>query len=303
MVSRRGATGLEGVLVIDKPGGLTSHDVVAAVRRATGEGRIGHAGTLDPAATGVLVILVGPYTRLEPYLSSATKSYEASIVFGSATDTDDAEGTEIARADVPPDVDDPVVARRTLASLVGIQMQRPPDFSAIKRDGVVAHRAARSGNPIWVEPRRVEIIDAQLVRIDAEVHTWVVSLTVSKGTYIRSIARDLGEELGTHAHLGSLRRTASGAIDVASAIPLDDAVAAGIAGTLADRFADPFAALGLPVIHAPANVIADGKALRNDAGYAEDSLVAIDVGGRLAAVYRASDDCLVADAVFPGVRS
>ncbi|MGB4592299.1 MAG: tRNA pseudouridine(55) synthase TruB [Coriobacteriia bacterium] len=303
MASRRGATPLEGVLVIDKPGGLTSHDVVAAVRRATGEGRVGHAGTLDPAATGVLIILVGPYTRLEPYLSSATKSYEAAIVFGSATDTDDADGTQVAHSDVPADVDDADRARRILASLIGMQLQRPPEYSAIKRGGVVAHRAARAGAPIWIEPRRVEIIDAQLARVDAEAHTWFVTLTVSKGTYIRSIARDLGETLGTHAHLGSLRRTASGGIDIASAIPLDDAVAAGVAGTLADRFADPFAALGLPVIHAQAQVIADGKALRNDGGYAEDSLVAIDVGGRLAAVYRASGDCFVADAVFPGIRS
>lgn len=302
MGSRRGATGLEGLLVIDKPQGLTSHDVVAAVRRATGEGRVGHAGTLDPAATGVLVVLVGPYTRLEPFLSAASKSYEATITFGTATDTDDAEGAVIASSEVPSDVQDPAVARNAVAALLGLHMQRPPTYSAIKRGGEVAHRAARAGTPIEIEPRPIEVLDAQLMAIDAEKHAWTVALTVSKGTYIRAIARDLGESLGTHAHLSGLRRTASGSIDIGAAVSLDDVVAAGVAGTLASRFADPFAALGLPVVHATPSIVTDGRPMNGGSMHPVGGLVAVEVDGRLAAIYRASGDTLVPEAVFPGGR-
>ncbi|MHB1340209.1 MAG: tRNA pseudouridine(55) synthase TruB [Coriobacteriia bacterium] len=300
MATRRGATDLEGVLVIDKPAGLTSHDVVAAVRRATGEGRVGHAGTLDPAATGVLVVLVGPYTRLEPFLSAASKSYEARITFGSATDTDDAEGEVIAESTVPSDVEDPASARNAVAALLGLHMQRPPTYSAIKRGGEVAHRAARAGAPLEIEPRPIEVLDAHLVALDAEKHTWTLALTVSKGTYIRAIARDVGESLGTHAHLSALRRTASGSLSVDAANSLDDVVTAGIAGTLRDRFADPFAALGLPVVHATRSIVTDGRPMNGGSLHPVGGLVAVEVDGRLAAIYRASGETFVPEAVFPG---
>src|SRR5512140_2878132 len=134
-MAKRGATDLAGILPVDKPAGMTSHDVVAQVRSATGEGRVGHAGTLDPMATGLLVVLVGPFTRLEPYLSQDEKSYLARIGFGTGTDTDDAEGTAVETAPVPECVLDPGFARSTLARVIGPSIQTPPAYSAIKVKG------------------------------------------------------------------------------------------------------------------------------------------------------------------------
>jgi len=194
---RRGATGLSGVLCIDKPQGPTSHDVVATVRRATGEGRVGHAGTLDPMATGLLVVLIGPATRLEPFLSSASKSYHATVRFGAETDTDDAEGSVTQTAAVPEAAFDPEVARAAVAELLGESSQMPPAYSAIKVDGTVAHRAARAGTPIELKPRLITVYEAALVDTDRVVSTWTVDVTVSKGTYVRALARDLGRGHGS----------------------------------------------------------------------------------------------------------
>ncbi|MRR11860.1 tRNA pseudouridine(55) synthase TruB, partial [bacterium] len=127
-MARRGATDLSGVLLVDKPAGMTSHDVVSVVRGATGERRVGHAGTLDPAATGLLVMLVGPATRLGSYLTAADKAYEARIVFGTATDTDDAEGEVLETALVPESLLDEAFARAALAALVGVHEQLPPAY-------------------------------------------------------------------------------------------------------------------------------------------------------------------------------
>ena len=244
--SRRGATGLSGVLVVDKPAGMTSHDVVAAVRRSTGERRIGHAGTLDPAATGVLVVLIGPATRLAPYLTAAEKSYLARIAFGTQTATDDAEGEPVRLAPVPDRLGEDAYAESVLEGLIGSHEQLPPVYSAIKRDGVTAYRAARAGAPLTLDPRSIEVIDARLVGIGREPDIcWDASFTVSKGTYLRSIARDLGHSLETVAHLGALRRTASGSLTLADAHPLDRVIAEG--ADLADLFIDPVHALDLPV--------------------------------------------------------
>ena len=184
--ARRGATGLSGILLVDKPEGMTSHDVVAIVRRATGEGRVGHAGTLDPAATGLLVVLVGPATRLEPYLSSATKSYEATIAFGAATDTDDADGVIVATSPVPENVRDPAYAQALLARFLGESEQVPPTYSAIKTAGKAAHRVARAGGEVVVQPRPIRVDEARLLGVDPATESWRVSFTVSKGTYIRA---------------------------------------------------------------------------------------------------------------------
>jgi tRNA pseudouridine55 synthase len=181
--ARRGATDLSGILVIDKPAGMTSHDVVNRVRRITGERRVGHAGTLDPMATGVLVALVGPATRLAPYLTSAQKTYEAHIVFGAETDTDDADGRVTVRSPVPDEVGDPFFAAATVASLVGAHQQVPPAYSAIKRDGVTAYQAARTGSALELDARTVEVADARLTGVEcAGKHAWDVAFAVSKGT-------------------------------------------------------------------------------------------------------------------------
>lgn len=293
----RKATGLEGVLPVDKPAGMTSHDVIAALRKATGERRIGHAGTLDPAATGLLVVLIGPYTRLEPYLSKSTKRYRATIRFGQATDTDDAQGRVIEEAPVPEGLFDAERAQAAIARLVGVHDQVPPAYSAIKRDGVTAHRAARAGAPLALEPRSVEVLDADLLGVSREERTWDLVLSVSAGTYVRAIARDLGRSLGTCAHLAALVRTASGALSLDDARSLNDCLNAASRGRLADLFADPFRALGLPVVDADASVVLTGR--RIPAPNGDDRLVSVRAGGRLAAIYRREGEWLVPAAVFP----
>lgn len=294
-MGRRGATGLAGILPVDKPGGMTSHDVVARIRRLTGEGRVGHAGTLDPMATGLLVILVGPYTRLEPYLSSAQKAYEARIAFGSATDTDDAEGSVVSTGTVSPAVLDTAFAAEALSKLVGASMQRPPAYSAIKVDGEVAHRAARAGAPLDLAERAIEVFSADLLNIDPDHATWDVAFRVSKGTYIRAIARDLGETVGVPAHLAGLRRTASGTLTINEAMALDEST------ELTSRFVDPVAALGLTAIEVDPTLIANGAALPRDiaSGVRDDTDVAIVCNGVLRAVYRTTVRQVIPRVVLP----
>ncbi len=304
--ARRGSTDLSGILVIDKPAGITSHDVVSAVRRASGESRVGHAGTLDPAATGVLVVLVGPATRLAPYLTAAVKSYDARIVFGASTDTDDADGAVVKEAAVPAICTDLDYASGVIAGLVGPGEQTPPAYSAIKRDGRVSHRVARAGGSVELEPRTFEVFDGSLSGIESGPPVvWDVRMTVSKGTYIRAIARDLGASVGSAAHLGALRRTASGAATLKYAHTLDEVVAATDPREL---FADPLHLLGLPVVdvdEATARRVADGVALT--APVLSDvcpgpELRAIVHCGSLLAIYRSDDTggTLIADVVLPG---
>lgn len=294
MRTRRGATALAGVLLVDKPGGMTSHDVVDALRRATGEHRVGHAGTLDPAATGLLVVLVGPYARLEPYLAAADKRYRATIAFGEATDTLDADGEVTATAAVPSGLFDSDVAGTLLATFVGRSEQVPPAYSAIKVDGRVAHRAARAGEEIELPPRAIEVRSARLVAADAETRTWDVELHVSKGTYVRSLARDVGERAGTVAHLRALRRTASGPLDVRRAHALAEVVTAAREARLDDLFTDPLEALSLPVVSSTPEYVANGRPLdpAPATGLPLDSLVAVTCDGELGAIYRHSGDAL-----------
>jgi len=304
MVSR-GASGLSGILLIDKPTGMTSHDVVAHVRRATGEKRVGHAGTLDPSATGLLVVLVGPATRLEPYLSSARKRYMATICFGSSTDTDDTEGTVVRTAEVPDSVFDPIHAEEVLSRFLGESEQMPPAYSAIKVGGVTAHRAARAGQALELKARPIEVLRASLVGVDSETRTWDVDFEVSKGTYIRALARDIGDSAGTAAHLCGLRRTASGALHVGQAVTLEAVSEAGPEGV--DRlFIDALAALGaMPVIEAPLDDIANGRSVPLPSGFESGTgqLFAVVCEHQLKAVYRAQADRLVPEVVLAtGIR-
>jgi len=305
MVARkRGATGLSGVLLVDKPAGFTSHDVVAKIRRATGEGRVGHAGTLDPMATGLLVVLVGPATRLEPYLSSAQKRYDAQITFGSATDTDDAAGEIVREAPVSAETADTDYARGVLEGLLGESLQQPPAYSAIKVGGTTAHRAARSGAPLELAKRPITVEAAELLSIESDPTRWDVAFIVSKGTYIRSLARDIGEAVGSAAHLSALRRTASGPLDLADAHSLDDVVAAAESGALGALWADPVAALGVPAMGVEPAAITDGRPLARtpDFELPVGTLVALTGTSPavLLALYRATRDRLVPEAVFPG---
>lgn len=195
-------------MLVDKPSGVTSHDCIAKLRKLTGVQRIGHAGTLDPLATGVLVVLVGSAARLSDTLSGHNKSYEATIAFGSSTSTDDSEGEVLSTCEVSPELFDEARITEIVRSLIGKHQQTPPQFSALKVEGQRAHALARKGESVALNAREIEVLSAEVQRIDKPSHSWTLSLKVSKGTYIRSIARDLGEQLGCGAHISALRRTA-----------------------------------------------------------------------------------------------
>ena len=301
MSALRGTTDLSGILLVDKPAGVTSHDVVNRVRRACGERRVGHAGTLDPMATGVLVVLVGPATRLAPYLTAAEKSYSARILFGAQTDTDDADGRVILTAPVPDEIGDPFFASGMVASLVGTHDQVPPAYCAIKRGGKVAYEVARKGESLELPARTVEVLVARLTGVELEPPAWDVELVVSKGTYIRALARDLGQALDTAAYLGTLCRTRSGALNLEQTASLEDIEAAVDVAAL---FVDPLAALDLPVAsvsEAGASAVACGNQLGAlELADAPDGPLSVARDGVLLAVYERKGATARALAVIPG---
>jgi tRNA pseudouridine55 synthase len=229
-----------GVLVVDKPPGMTSHDVVAHLRRLLGVRRVGHAGTLDPMATGVLVMLAGEATKLGPYLAAHRKRYLGRVAFGRATDTLDAEGRATAQADVPPWLVDEVAPsksrERLLAALATERERReqvPPAYSAIHVDGERSYDRARAGEAVALSPRSVAVHEIAIAAVgSAPPLVWVdLQIEVSKGYYVRSLARDLGSTLGVPAHLAALRRLASGPFTLEGATTLDagpDALGAAI---------------------------------------------------------------------------
>ena len=220
-----------GVLIVDKPAGPTSHDVVSRVRRALGTRAVGHAGTLDPMATGVLVVLVGEAAKLSAYLTADDKRYDATVRLGSETHTLDAEGEVTATAPVPPLTRAEV--ERALLAFYGETQQVAPIVSAIKRDGEALHKRARRGEDVEAPVRTVTLHAAELLGVDVVAHgasdgvegamertELRLRLHVGKGFYVRSLARDLGRALGTLGHLSALRRTASGALVVGPEAPL-----------------------------------------------------------------------------------
>ncbi len=200
----------DGLVVVDKPAGMTSHDVVARVRRLAGTRKVGHAGTLDPMATGVLLVGVNRATRLLGHLQLTDKAYDATIRLGVATTTDDAEGEETARRDAGAVTEERIA--EGLAAMTGEIDQIPSAVSAIKVDGRRAYARVRAGEQVELAARRVRIdaIDVHAVTHEAEVVDVEVSVRCSTGTYIRAIARDLGETLGVGGHLTRLRRTEVG---------------------------------------------------------------------------------------------
>ena len=213
---------MNGLLILDKSAGLTSHDVVDIVRRATGERSVGHLGTLDPMATGVLPLLLGRFTRLAQFFSAAEKEYVGAIRFGYATDTFDAEGTP---ASAPAPLTRSLEELRALAApFHGEVLQTPPVFSAKKIDGVPAHKLARAGKPVEVKPARIVIHRFDLLSLDGPTPTERSArfeIAVSAGGYVRSVAHELGRLAGCGAHLASLRRTRAGAFTLAHAITVD----------------------------------------------------------------------------------
>ncbi|HEY1984383.1 MAG TPA: tRNA pseudouridine(55) synthase TruB [Terracidiphilus sp.] len=208
---------MDGLLVIDKPGGMTSHDVVNRLRRISGEQSIGHLGTLDPMATGVLPLLLGKFTRLAQYFSSARKSYTGTICFGFATDTFDADG-EPSGPFVEPALTLEKV-RDASSRFHGDMEQMPPPYSAKKIGGVPAYKIARAGKPVELKAASISISSFEIVALQGTEATF--ALTISAGGYVRSVAHELGRDLGCGAHLSSLRRTEAGVFTLAEAQTLD----------------------------------------------------------------------------------
>jgi tRNA pseudouridine55 synthase len=239
---------VDAVLIIDKPAGMTSHDVVARVRRIVGEKSVGHLGTLDPMATGVLPLVLGRFTRLAQFYNEADKRYEGTIRFGWATDTYDAEGQPVG---------DKRLANFTLSQVqdaatefIGEIAQYPPPFSAKKIAGIPAHRLARKGQPVELKPKQVEIKELEFYDCDGQTvrfRAWV-----SSGTYLRSLAHDLGKKMGTGGHLAALKRTAVREFTIDEAHSLEQLEQAQASNTLDELFLHPRLVLPeFPAVVAP----------------------------------------------------
>jgi tRNA pseudouridine55 synthase len=220
---------MDGILNINKPTGMTSHDVVARIRKLLKQKRVGHAGTLDPAASGVLPICLGQATRIAEYLSESGKAYRAEIVFGIVTDTYDSEGSILRTSRIESLSLQQV--EEAFLHFTGPQLQVPPRYSAIKLQGQPAYKRVRAGEEVSLEPRPIVIY--QLTVIDWQPPRLTVAIECSKGTYIRSLAYDLGEYLNCGAYLDKLVRTRSGPFPLSESISLEQLADAVISGTLA----------------------------------------------------------------------
>jgi tRNA pseudouridine55 synthase len=288
-----------GVLPVDKPVGPTSHDAVAVVRRALKTRQVGHTGTLDPFASGLLLVCVGPATRLAEYFAPLPKTYAATMRLGQATDTDDHTGEVITTSDAWRDVTREQV-EAALAAQVGTIQQLPPAYSAKKVDGERMYAVARRGGEVVRTPVTVTIHAIRVLSM--ELPDVVFEVDCASGTYIRAIARDAGEALGVGGHLRELRRTRIGPHDVARAVPMDrlgeeDLVRAAM-------IAPADAVRHLPRVVADERGVADlrhGRAVQAPEGFAVEGPVAIvSGGGELLAVGEAADGSVRPRKVFAG---
>lgn len=275
--------GLNGIFNVNKPAGKTSHDIVGRVRRASQGAKVGHAGTLDPMATGILLVCIGQGVRVSEYLIDHDKQYRARIRLGTATDTEDATGQIVAQKEVSvtrAQIED------ALRKNVGKLAQFPPAYSAIKRDGVPLYKRARRGEQIETAPRDVEIYSITLVAL--ELPDLEIDVHCSKGTYIRALARDVGNLLECGAHLAALTRTQSGNFSLADAVSLDELTTALEAG-YAERYLHPLdeALLQFEAIivdDATAQQIRQGKMLECGRTYATPLLRAYSTNGECIAL-------------------
>lgn len=304
-MSRRSDPDLAGVLVVDKPAGMTSHDVVDEVRAALGMRRVGHTGTLDPAATGVLVCAVGRATRLVPALQAGRKTYAATAVLGVVTDSQDADGEVVATTDASHLGEQQVCEAMT--AFIGPIEQVPPMVSAVRVDGRRLHDLAREGVEVEREARRVVVHDLVMEAWEPGPHPLLSFLvTCSAGTYVRTLAHDLGQQLGVGASLQSLRRVANGPFTVDQALPLDEVRRLGRERALRDRLLDPAAATA----HLPRVQVDDEVALRMSHGQRialadlpgaqpdVDLVAVVDGAGRLVGVFTPTHGVLQPDVVL-----
>ncbi len=284
--NRRGASekpGPAGFLVVDKPPGQTSHDVVDAARRWLGIRRVGHLGTLDPQATGVLPLAVREATKLISFIEKDSKSYVGSVRFGVETDTLDAQGRETRRYDGP--LPGRAQVEAALEAFRGEIEQIPPMYSAVKKNGVPLHRLARRGEEVERDPKRVKISRLDLTKFEEGLAE--IRVDCSAGTYVRVLAAEIGNALGCGAHLESLRRLSSGPFDVTQAISFEQLEAEAAAGVIEKRVISPADAMGLPVFELSAEGtqrvrhgadISPGARLRIAPG---ERVVAVDIEGNL----------------------
>lgn len=277
-----------GIIVVDKPIGPTSHQVVAIVREGTGVRKVGHAGTLDPRASGVLVLCLGAATRLSEYLSTSEKRYDAVIRLGESTETYDTEGPPIHRSERLPSLEE---IREVLPEFRGDIEQVPPPYSALKVDGKRAYKLARAGESVDLEAREVTIERLEVKSYDPPDLT--VTVECSAGTYIRSLAHDIGNRLEVGGHLAALRRTMSGVFSLSDAVQLAELERALGAGTW-ERYMHPAAdALpDIPLVEVSPDhqeLVRHGHRIPAEGG-AEGLARGVDEGGELIAILEATDD-------------
>lgn len=289
---------MQGVLSVDKPGGISSHDVVSRIRRLSGVRRVGHAGTLDPLATGVLVVCVGRTTRLVEYLMGQPKWYEATVHLGQSTDTYDAEGE--------------VVVERPYAHLTSSQIfhalhqfqgdiqQIPPMYSAVKKGGQPLYKLARQGLEVERAARSVTVYQLELTRVSLpEIH---LRVHCSTGTYIRSLAHDLGEVLGCGGHIAALRRTAVGKFDVQTAVLLSDLTVENLENYLLPAESAVSHLPRVDFVDDDAQRLLMGQQVMATAPHPQVTLVrAYDVEGRFIGIVQRNEDGWQARKMFPAL--
>jgi len=297
-------SGIDGMLLVDKPQGWTSHDVVARARRLLGTRKVGHAGTLDPMATGLLVLAAGRATRLLTYVTGHDKHYQATIRLGVSTVTDDAEGDVVSTADASGVGNSDIAA--AVDALTGHIMQSPSAVSAIKVDGKRSYARVRAGEDVALPPRPVTVTTFRVDQVRREgTHLDLdVAVDVSSGTYVRALARDLGAALGVGGHLTALRRTRVGALDVNDAVTLEELAARVEAGAVVDLVPLDAAAAAilpaLPVTPAQAGTLGFGKVLpgvgdalgapRTRDDHTADAVALDPTGAAIAVVRRSGND-------------
>ena len=256
---------LTGILNVNKPRGWTSHDVVARVRKLAGQRRVGHAGTLDPLAEGVLPVLLGRATRLAEFVQSGSKVYRAVVKLGEATETDDAEGETVSTKPVQ-ELSESLL-QQTLARFHGEILQTPPKYSALKVDGRRAYAVARSGADVLLAPRPVTIHDLRL--LDWRANKLSLEVTCSKGTYIRALARDIAIALGTLGHLTTLIRTKVGPFELGDALSPDELASTGVDSAIVPASAALADSPGYTATSDEAARLANGQALPANGLHAE----------------------------------